>query len=71
MSTKAARTAAQLRWQAKQQSMLAEAHECAHLVSNNWISHAAEKPPGVSDIRWRMELRRRADPDYYARCENP
>lgn len=27
---------------------------------------ARKKPKGISDIRWRLELRRRANPEYYA-----
>ena len=30
------------------------------------ISRAGKKPQEVSDIRWRIELRRRANPDRYA-----
>ena len=68
--TKAAK-AAQEKWLKGTWKMLAQAMECSRTTSNKTISCATEKPAGVSDVRWRMELRRRADPDYYARCENP
>lgn len=68
---KAAKTAAQLRRQTRYQVLLAEAHACARTVSNDWICSASEKHAGVSDVRWRIELRRRANPGYYAICEQP
>ena len=30
------------------------------------LMRAVEKPPNTSAARWRIELRRRANPDYYA-----
>lgn len=39
---------------------------CAKLVSNAEIMKATKKPDGVSDIRWKMELRRRRDKAYYS-----
>lgn len=38
-------------------------------VSNATIMTAKCKPANTSDIRWRMELRRRANPDLYAMAE--
>lgn len=39
---------------------------CARIVSNAEIMKATKKPAGVSDIRWKMELRRRRNKAYYA-----
>lgn len=44
----------------------AEAMRCTQLVANNTIMLSRRKPRGVSDVRWRMELRRRLNPDKYA-----
>lgn len=38
-------------------------------VSNATIMTAKCKPANTSDIRWRMELRRRANPKYYEMVE--
>ena len=38
----------------------------SHLVSNEHIMRAVRKPPNTSAVRWRMELRRRANPELYA-----
>ena len=46
--------------------LAAEAYQCGHLVPNATIMRAPRRPKGVSDIRWRMELRRRLNPDKYA-----
>ena len=35
-------------------------------VSFRELRNARKKPKGTSDIRWRLELRRRANPEYYA-----
>lgn len=35
-------------------------------VSNETIMHSRRKPKDTSDVRWRMELRRRLNPDRYA-----
>lgn len=35
------------------------------VTSPEHISSAKEKPLCVSDVRWRIELRRRANPEYY------
>jgi hypothetical protein len=43
-----------------------DAHRCARLVDNATIMRSRRKPKNVSDIRWRMELRRRLNPDKYA-----
>lgn len=51
---------------AKRYPDLTSAHECAKIVSNETIMSARKKPLGVSAVRWRMELRRRADPMRYA-----
>lgn len=37
-------------------------------VSNRTIMSARDKPPGCSDVRWRMELRRRLNKEYYGLC---
>lgn len=50
----------------KNYSDIWQAHKCAETVPNHIIMQARRKPAGVSDIRWRMELRRRANPDQYA-----
>lgn len=34
-------------------------------VSNEHIMRASRKPKNTSEVRWRMELRRRAREDYY------
>ena len=44
----------------------AEAMRCTRLVANSTIMLSRRKPKDVSDIRWRMELRRRLNPDKYA-----
>ncbi len=44
----------------------ARAHACGRLIPNSAIMAAARKPQGVSPVRWRMELRRRANPERYA-----
>ena len=44
---------------------LASAHRAASTVPLMWIMRAKRKPGGVSDARWRMELRRRANPERY------
>ena len=58
-------------YKSSREKQLAEAHACARPVSNDWICSAPEKPAGVSDVRWRIELRRRANPGYYAICGQP
>ena len=35
-------------------------------VSFSELRKARKKPKGISDIRWRLELRRRENPEYYA-----
>lgn len=50
---------------AKNCSELWQAHKCAELTPNEKIMRARRKPAGVSDVRWRMELRRRANADHY------
>ncbi len=42
-----------------------QAWSCGHLTPNSEIMKARRKPRDVSDIRWRIELRRRASPQYY------
>lgn len=44
---------------------LSAAHRVSTLVSPDAIMSAKRKPKGVSDVRWRIELRRRADPGRY------
>lgn len=50
---------------------LSAAHGCTMLASNDKIMAAETKPIGVSAVRWRMELRRRAMPTRYAYAANP
>ena len=45
---------------------LTAAHKFANTTTNDTIMSAARKPKGVSDVRWRIELRRRANPLRYA-----
>lgn len=49
--------------------MLADAHQCVRIVDNETIMRSRRKPKGVSDVRWRMELRRRLNPEKYAYAE--
>lgn len=37
-------------------------------VSANMLQSAKVRPDGVSEARWRCELRRRESPEYYAVC---
>ncbi len=72
-STKCARVARVRRWRWRSKhgcrDLAAEAYQCGHLVPNATIMRARRKPKGVSDIRWHMELRRRANPQHYALAE--
>ena len=47
---------------------LSAAHKCSRIVSEDVIRRARKKPAGVSDVRWRIELRRRACPERYEAC---
>lgn len=47
---------------------LSAAHKCSRIVSEATIRSARKKPAGVSDVRWRIELRRRASPEWYEAC---
>ena len=38
---------------------------CATLTATSTIMSAQKKPKGVSAVRWRIELARRADSEYY------
>ena len=40
-------------------------------ISLWYIMNARRKPEGVSDVRWRIELRRRQNPGYYDLMQNP
>ena len=53
----------------KMLSMLTSAYRAASVVHPEHIMNAQRKPNGVSDIRWRIELRRRANPDRYAMAD--
>lgn len=56
-------------WMADRKEMeaeLAKAHAAGTLICNESIMHVRRKPQGVSETRWRMELRRRAEPERYA-----
>ena len=48
------------------QSIVASAHAAGTLICNESIMRVRRKPQGVSETRWRMELRRRAEPERYA-----
>lgn len=51
---------------------MVEANDCAfNYPDANTIMDAKTKPAGVSDTRWRMELRRRANADFYAMYGDP
>lgn len=53
----------------KESRALVDANDCAFDYPDaDAIMAAKEKPRGVSDIRWRMELRRRANEEYFANC---
>jgi len=45
---------------------LARTYKRIRPISTNEIMKAKKKPLGCSDIRWRIELRRRMNTDYYA-----
>ena len=47
---------------------LRNAWQCSLPVDNAVIKRARRKPKDVSDVRWRMELRRRAREDYYSQA---
>ena len=70
-SKKCMKVAMNRRWRSKHgcRDLAAEAYQCGHLVPNATIMRARRKSKGVSDIRWRMELRRRANPNHYAMAE--
>lgn len=70
-SRKCLKVAESRRWRREHgcQDLVAGAHQCATLVSNKVIILSRRKPKGVSDIRWRMELRRRLNPERYAYAE--
>ena len=56
-------------WMADRKEMeaeLAKAHAATRLICNESIMRVRKKPQGVSETRWRMELRRRAEPERYA-----
>lgn len=55
------------RRQLSDKKLLSLGLECSRVVSNNEIMKAKKKPKGVSDIRWRIELRRRANSSYYSK----
>ena len=44
---------------------LRHTESCATLTPTSIIMNAQKKPKGVSAVRWRIELARRADPEYY------
>ena len=48
---------------------LAHAWESTRPVPNSVIMTAKRKPANTSAVRWRMELRRRANPKYYEMVE--
>lgn len=52
-------------------ALIVEANACAFPASDATIATARKKPRGVSDVRWRIELRRRANPEYYNACISP
>ena len=50
-------------------ALVSDAHFCARLVGNQAIMVAPRRPKGVSAVRWRIELRRRLNPEHYALAE--
>ena len=40
-------------------------------VTQEVLMHARKKPRNCSAVRWRIELRRRQNPGYYALMQNP
>ena len=44
----------------------AEAHRAASVTPDATLSSAKTKPPRTSNVRWRIELRRRANAAYFA-----
>lgn len=39
---------------------------CTKILSLDTVMNAPCRPRGCSEVRWRCELRRRANPEYYA-----
>lgn len=58
---------------AKEMASLSYAHECAGLVTSKKgrSNKLGEKPHGMSDVRWRIEQRRRRAQAYYRLCSDP
>ena len=51
---------------AKDREILASAYRATRGISLNTLMNVQTKPDYVSDVRWRMELQRRANPERYA-----
>ena len=70
-SKKCLKVAENRRWRSKHRDrdLASEAYQCGHLASNETIMHSPRKPKGTSAVRWRIELRRRANPEKYAYAE--
>ena len=69
-SAKCAREANQRRWrlrgETREERELEHARAKSRPVSNYELMHARTKPANTSEVRWRMELRRRANARLYA-----
>jgi len=48
-----------------------EAERAGEIVSPRLLAKAHRRPKGVSEVRWRMELRRRENGDYFDFQRNP
>lgn len=53
------------RYRNRDMSILSRSKDAIMDVSNEDIMRAKTKPAGVSDARWRIELRRREDDEFY------
>lgn len=51
--------------------IVAEAYRAASVTSDAELAKAKTKPPGTSNVRWRIELRRRANARFYAEFGAP
>lgn len=51
--------------QREDRAALSKGRKCGKIISNNVIMSALTKPDGCSDVRWRIELRRRQNESYY------
>lgn len=59
------------RYRKRDFSILTKSRDAVREVSNEEIMRAKKKPAGVSDARWRIEQRRRADEEFYSQFGIP